>query len=111
MGLRGNAKSKQQRQEEREILDEYHKMVTEDALEPLYEIFLEWKKGNLPYNELTEEIHLFHKKNQEIYKDFNYSERTDLLLYAKMKLGRLNDEDIADYGWILQRWGYGETEE
>lgn len=34
--------SKQQkRQQEREIIDEYHKLVTEQALEPMYQSFLE----------------------------------------------------------------------
>ena len=80
------SESKLQRQEEQEILDEYHKMVTEEALEPLYKLFLEWKQGTLPYYNLTEHIHLFHKRNQEIFKEFNYGERDELVLYAKMKL-------------------------
>ena len=99
-------KSKLQRQEERQILDEYHKMVTQEALEPLFQSFLDWKQGTLPYYELTERIHLFHKRNQEIYKEFNYTERNELVLYAKMKLGRLTDEDVIQHRWILERWGY-----
>ncbi|MDF2964013.1 MAG: hypothetical protein K0S39_5748 [Paenibacillus sp.] len=99
--------SKQQkRQQEREIIDEYHKLVTEQALEPLYQAFLEWKLGKLSYFELTELIHLFHKKNQEIYKDFEYVGRKELLLLAKMKLGRLTEEDIIENKWLLERWGY-----
>jgi hypothetical protein len=94
------------RQQEREIIDEYHKMVTEEALEPLYQSFLEWKSGSLTYFELTELIHQFHKKNQEIYKDFNYTNRDSLLLLAKMKLGRLSEEDIADNKRLLELWGY-----
>ncbi|TVY05573.1 hypothetical protein [Paenibacillus cremeus] len=62
----------QKQQQEREIIDEYHKLVTEEALETLYQSFLEWKSGSLPYFELTDLIHLFHKKNQEIYKEFTY---------------------------------------
>lgn len=99
-------KSISQRQEERRILDEYHKMVTEESLEPLYRSFLEWKEGTLPYHELTEHIHQFHKRNQEIYKEFNYTEWDVLVLYAKMKLGRLSDEDYDQYGSILERWKY-----
>jgi hypothetical protein len=71
-------------------------LVTEQALEPLYGSFLEWKSGSLPYFELTELIHLFHKKNQEIYKDFTYTDHNELLLLAKMKLGRLTEEDIIE---------------
>lgn len=98
--------SKLKKQQERELLDEYHKMVTEQALEPLYQSFLEWKQGTLPYFELTERIHLFHKKNQEIYKDFEYTGRRELVLLAKMKLGKLTDEDISENGWLLERWGH-----
>jgi hypothetical protein len=36
-------KSKTQREQERQLLDEYHKMV--EALEPLYQLFLQWKQG------------------------------------------------------------------
>jgi hypothetical protein len=97
---------KLKKQQERELIDEYHKFVTEQALEPLYQSFIEWKQGTLPYFELTERIHLFHKKNQEIYKDFNYTGRKELVLLAKMKLGRLTKEDISEYSWLLERWGY-----
>ena len=51
----GEKKSKQQRQEERRILDDYHQLVTEEALEPLFQDFLKWKQGALPYQELTQE--------------------------------------------------------
>lgn len=107
--MSNKAKSKKQRQEERDILDDYHKLVTEEALEPLYNLFVQWKEGTLPYNELTEHIHVFHKRNQEIFKEFNYGPQGDLLLYAKLKLGRLTDEDIEQYGWLLERWGYSDT--
>ncbi|MCF8567425.1 hypothetical protein LLE49_22150 [Alicyclobacillus tolerans] len=103
-----STKSKLQRQEERQMIEEYHKMVTEEALEPLWKSFVAWKEGTLPYDELTERIHLFHKTNQEIYRDFNYTERYLLVLRAKMKLGRLTDQDYAQYGAILDRWKYDE---
>jgi hypothetical protein len=101
----------QKRQQEREIIDEYHRLVTEQALEPLYQSFLEWKSGAVPYFELTELIHLFHKKNQEVYKDFEYIERKELLLLAKMKLDRLTEEDIIENKWLLERWGYDDKSE
>ncbi|UVI33331.1 hypothetical protein [Paenibacillus spongiae] len=96
----------QKRQQEREIIDEYHKLVTEEALEPLYQSFLGWKSGSLPYFELTELIHLFHKKNQEIYKDFTYTDRKELILLAKLKLGRLTEEDTIENKRLLEFWGY-----
>jgi hypothetical protein len=101
--------SKLKRQQERELLDEYHKLVTEQALEPLYKSFLEWKQGTMPYFELTERIHLFHKKNQDIYKEFEYTGRNELVLLAKMKLGLLNENDITEYRWLLERWGYDDN--
>ncbi|MDQ0878278.1 hypothetical protein QFZ77_006937 [Paenibacillus sp. V4I3] len=99
----------QKRQQEREIIDEYHKVVTEQALEPLYQSFLEWKSGIMPYSELTELIHLFHKKNQEIYKDFTYTDYRHLLLLAKMKLGRLSNDDIKENKRLLEFWGYEDS--
>lgn len=101
-------KSKQQRQEERRILDDYHRWVTEQALEPLYQDFLKWKQGTLPYFELTESIHCFHERNQEIWKQFECTGRDLLVLYAKMKLGRLTPEEIERYGSLLNLWGRGE---
>jgi hypothetical protein len=49
-------KSKEERKHDRETVELYHKKITEDALEPLYEKFNEWKSGELPYFELTEHI-------------------------------------------------------
>lgn len=81
-------------------------MVTEDALDPLYQSFLEWKSGSLSYFELTELIHIFHKNNQEIYKDFTYTDRKELILLAKLKLGRLTEDDIKENKRLLEFWGY-----
>ncbi|UKS24277.1 hypothetical protein LOZ80_21910 [Paenibacillus sp. HWE-109] len=97
---------KQKRLQERELLDDYHQFVTEEALEPLYQSFVEWKQGTLPYVELTDQIHVFHKKNQEIYRDFQYAAYSELLLLAKMKLDRLTEEDIIANRRILELWGY-----
>lgn len=104
----GEKKSKQQRQEEQRILDDYHQWVTEEALEPLFQDFLKWKQGALPYQELTESIHGFHKKNQDIWKEFEYTKRDYLVVYAKMKLGRLTQEDRERYGQLLSLWEYEE---
>lgn len=105
--LDSNLTPKQQkRQQEREIIDEYHKLVTEEALEPLYQSFKKWKLGSLPYFELTELIHLFHKKNQEIYKDFTYNDHKELVLLAKLKLSRLSEDDIKENKRLLEFWGF-----
>jgi len=60
-------KSKQERQRDREILNRYHQYVTETELEILNSQFKQWEAGDLAYDDLTEFIHQFHKKNQEIY--------------------------------------------
>jgi hypothetical protein len=104
--MENRSKRQFKRQQEREIINEYHKFVTEEALEPLYQSFLEWKNGRLPYDELTERIHLFHKRNQEIYKEFNDTEWDILVLYAKFKLGRLDETDKKANRALLERWGY-----
>ena len=80
-------RSKAERHKESEILDQYHKKLTEDKLEPLFQDFIRWKQGELPYHELTERIHEFHKANQEIWKMFSDIDRAVLLIYAKEKLG------------------------
>ncbi len=88
-------KSKSERKRDREIVELYHKKVTEDALEPLYANFQAWKSGDLQYYELTEHIHQFHKKNQEIWKMFNYNGWDDefLIIQAKKNLNMLTEEE------------------
>jgi hypothetical protein len=39
-------KSKEERKRDREILELYHKKVSEDALQPLYENFQKWNDGS-----------------------------------------------------------------
>jgi len=68
-------KSKQERKRDREILDRYHQYLTEIELQTLSNQFKQWEAGDLAYYDLTELIHQFHKKNQEIYKTFNYTDR------------------------------------
>ncbi|MEH7096508.1 hypothetical protein [Neobacillus vireti] len=50
-------KTKEERKRDRYIVERFHQKLTEDSLEPLYKAFLDWKKGILPYYELTEKIH------------------------------------------------------
>jgi len=92
-------KSKEERKRDREIVELYHKKVTEDALEPLFQSFMTWKKGELPYYELTERIHEFHKQNQKIWSTFNYDGWDDetLIFRAKRDLNLLTDEDKEQY--------------
>lgn len=57
--------SKAERQRNREIVGCYHKKVTEDELQHLFEDFMRWKNGEMPYYDLTDKIHEFHKLNQK----------------------------------------------
>jgi hypothetical protein len=95
-------KSQAARKRDQEILDQYHKKVTEEALAPLYEEFLQWKKGERPYYELTEAIHKFHKKNQQIWSRFNVtgSEREFLVFQAKKEMNLFNEEDLQNEMYI-----------
>lgn len=81
-------KSKEERKRDREIVELYHQRVTEEALEPLYENFQKWKSGKLPYYELTEHIHEFHKLNQKIWSRFNTNDEF-LIFQAKRDLNLL----------------------
>lgn len=63
------------------------------------------KSKQVRQEELTENIHRFHRRNQEIWKEFEYTERDYLVLYAKMLLGRLTTSDIAQHGPLLDLWG------
>jgi Ca2+-binding EF-hand superfamily protein len=98
-------KSKEERKRDREITELYHKKLTEDELQPLYERFTEWHTGNLPYFELTEHIHQFHKKNQEIWKLFNYNGWDDefLLHLAKKELDMLTDDEKQNYEGLFDK--------
>jgi hypothetical protein len=95
-------KSKSERRKEREILQQYHQKVTEDELQPLYKNFQKWSIGELPYDELTERIHEFHKKNQKIFSMFHDPFDEEYLVFkAKNDMGILSDEDRERYAdWI-----------
>ncbi len=92
-------KSKAERRRDREIVERYHKKVTEEALEPLYNNFLEWKAGKMPYYELTERIHEFHKENQKIWSMFNHNGWNDefLIFQAKKDLNLLTEEEKEQF--------------
>jgi hypothetical protein len=95
-------KSKEDRRRDKEIVEQYHQKLTEDALEPLFNNFLEWKVGKLPYYELTEYVHEFHKKNQQIWSMFNYHSSKDefFLLRAKKELGLLTEEEKEQFKFL-----------
>lgn len=98
-------KLKEERQRERKIVERYHQKVTEEALDPLYKNFQEWKNGILPYDGLTEKIHEFHKINQKIWTKFSYGPNDEFLIFqAKKEMDLLNEEDKVNYQFWLKEW-------
>lgn len=95
-------KTKQERKRDQEILNRYHQYVTEKELETLNNYFKQWKGGDLAYYDLTELIHQFHKKNQDIYKTFEYTEKEYLIFMAKKELNLFNEKDRQNKTY--QRW-------
>lgn len=93
-------KSKEERKRDRVIIELYHQKVTEDALEPLFKNFQQWKSGDLPYYELTECIHEFHKVNQKIWTKFAVGGNF-LLFEAKRELQLLTEEEKEEYKYFL----------
>jgi|SRR5690625_3490008 len=88
-------KSKSERKRDREILAAYQRYLTEKELEPLFERFKEWKANDLSYDDLTEFIHEFHKKNQKIWGIFNNSlDEEYLIFHAKKELNMFNEKDL-----------------
>ncbi|UOQ95460.1 hypothetical protein MUO14_11355 [Halobacillus shinanisalinarum] len=88
---------------DREILGRYHQYLTEKELKPLYESFEQWNAGDLDYDELTERIHVFHKKNQQIWSTFNGVIEEDYLIFqAKKEMNLLNEEDLTNQ--LYRRW-------
>lgn len=90
-------KSKEERKRDREIVGKYHQKLTEEKLEGLYDSFQKWKSGELPYYELTEEVHQFHQANQKIWSLFNYNGWDDEMLieHAKKDLQLLDGNEEA----------------
>lgn len=96
-------KSKEDRNRDREIYNQYHQKLTENALEPLYKDFIDWKSDKLPYFELTERIHEFHKENQKIWLLFNTFDWNDkiFMIQAKEALHLLSNEEKEKYETFL----------
>lgn len=95
--------SKAERKRNREIVEQYHKKVTEDELQGLFEDFTLWKNGEMPYYDLTDKIHEFHKVNQKIWSKFNYNGWDDFLLVleAKKELELLSEEEKREFAdWL-----------
>ncbi|AWC28791.1 hypothetical protein ACRS6Y_08510 [Bacillus cytotoxicus] len=95
-------KSKAERKRDLEIVNLYHKKLTEEELEKLSVKFIEWKEGKLPYCELTEHIHECHKKNQIIWTRFHNMNDEFLIFQAKKELNLFSERDMEKEQY--KRW-------
>ena len=76
--------SKAQKQIEREIIGKYYDKKMHEILEPLYNKFQKWKRGEISHDELSDAIHKCHRENQKIYRLFT-SSREFLLKLIEME--------------------------
>ena len=58
------------REYQQALIDAYYDMWMHQILDPLYEAFQQWKRGDLQHGELTEIIHKVHRENQKVYSFF-----------------------------------------
>lgn len=63
-------KIKEQRKKERECIAAYYDRRMRALLDPLYDDFQKWKRGDLSHDELSDRIHEFHTGNQKVYSIF-----------------------------------------
>jgi hypothetical protein len=56
---------------EQELIDDFQDYQWRLALDPLYEQFQRWKRGEISHLELDEAIHQTHKECPEVYSLFN----------------------------------------
>ncbi|MBI4329961.1 MAG: hypothetical protein HY673_01610 [Chloroflexi bacterium] len=65
------------------MIDAYYDAWMHRVLDPLYEAFQQWKRGDLPHDALTELIHEVHRENQKAYSFFTQS-RNEIIACIKM---------------------------
>lgn len=61
------------REYQQALIDAYYDTRMHEILDPLYEAFQQWKRGNIKHNDLTELIHKVHRENQRVYSLFTQS--------------------------------------
>ena len=71
------------REYQQSLIDAYHDAQMHEILDPLYEAFQQWKRGDLEYNVLTELIHKVHRENQKVFSFFTQS-RSQIIACIKM---------------------------
>ncbi len=73
-------KIKGQRKKEREIIAAYYDKRMGELLDPLYDDFQKWKRGDLSHDELSDRIHEFHKENLKVNSLFRQNREFSLKL-------------------------------
>ena len=73
-------KTKEQRKKEREIIAAYYDKRMRELLDPLYDDFQKWKRGDLSHDELSDRIHEFHKENLKVNSLFRQNREFSLKL-------------------------------
>jgi hypothetical protein len=71
-------KTKGQRKKEREFIAAYYDKRMRELLDPLYDDFQKWKRGDLSHDELSDRIHKFHTGNQK--RNSLFCQNRELLL-------------------------------
>ena len=71
------------REYQQALIDAYYDMWMHQILDPLYEAFQQWKRGDLEHSALTELIHKVHRENQKVYSFFTQS-RASIVNYIKV---------------------------
>ncbi|MBM3120269.1 MAG: hypothetical protein FJ006_12135 [Chloroflexi bacterium] len=71
------------REYQQSMIDAYYDSWMKEMLEPLYEAFQQWKRGDLKHDELTELIHKVHRENQKGYSFFTQG-RSHIIACIKM---------------------------
>ncbi len=61
------------REYQQALIDDYYDLWMHQILDPLYEAFQQWKRGDLEHSRLTELIHKVHRENQKVYSFFTQS--------------------------------------
>ena len=65
------------------LIDAYYDTWMRQMLEPLYEAFQQWERGDLKHSDLTELIHKVHRENQKAYSFFTQNP-TEIIVCIKL---------------------------
>jgi len=79
---------------EQAMIDAYYDDWMHRTLDPLYEDFQRWKRGELTHWDMDKAIHEAHKQNQEVYKFF--TQKRDFIV------GLIKMDEAWFEAWVAQ---------